>query len=107
MRFHFSIRTNYIRYGTISEIPVVDQKFRISYILLLNSITVKNMKFKVHFHEGLHASTNLASSSVSDTASRISNIQKSVYYLKANRELYISYLSNYVHFLSQLEVITI
>ena len=53
-----------------------DQKFRISYILLLNSITVKNMKFQVYLH------------------------QKRAYYLKANRKLYRSYLSNYVHFLS-------
>ena len=30
---------------------VVDQKFRISYILLLNSITVKNMKFQVYLHQ--------------------------------------------------------
>ena len=40
VRFHFGIRTNII-YATISEIHVVVQKFRISYILLLNSITVK------------------------------------------------------------------
>ena len=32
VRFHFGIRTN-IRYGTISEMDVVDQKFRISYVM--------------------------------------------------------------------------
>ena len=45
-------------------------------ILLLNSITVKNVKFQVYLH------------------------QKRVYYLKANRKRYRSFLSNYVHFLS-------
>ena len=70
MKFHFGIRTN-IRYGTISEMDLVDQEFRISYVLPLNSITVKNTK--------LH--------------------QKRVYYSKADRKLYnSSYLSNYEHF---------
>ena len=30
---------------------VVDQKFRISCVQLLNSITVKNMKFQVYLHQ--------------------------------------------------------
>ena len=30
---------------------VVDQKFRISYVLLLNSIAVKNLKFQVYLHQ--------------------------------------------------------
>ena len=29
----------------------VDQKFRISYVQLLNSITVKNKKFQVYLHQ--------------------------------------------------------
>ena len=53
---------------------VVDQKFRISQILLLNSVTVKNMKFHVYL------------------------LQKGVYYPIFDRKLYRSYLSNYVHF---------
>ena len=40
VRFHFDMRTKII-YGTISEIDVVDQKFRVFYILLLNSNTFK------------------------------------------------------------------
>ena len=30
---------------------IVDQEFRISYVLLLNSVTVKNMKFQVNFNK--------------------------------------------------------
>ena len=59
---------------------VVDQKFRILYVLLLNSITVKNMNFQVYTY-----------------------IER-VYYPKANRKLYRSYLTNYVHFLSPFQV---
>ena len=50
VKFHFGIRRN-IRYGTISEMDVVDQKFRISYVLQLNSITVENMKFQVCLYQ--------------------------------------------------------
>ena len=64
VRFHFGTTTN-IRYGTISEMNVVDQNFRISYVLLLNYITVKNMNFQVYTY-----------------------IER-VYYPKANRKLYI------------------
>ena len=46
VRFHFGIRTS-IRYGTISEMDVLD----ISYVLLLNFITVRNMKFHVYLHQ--------------------------------------------------------
>ena len=62
---------------------VIDQNFRISYVLLLNYITVKNMNFQVYTY-----------------------IER-VYYPKANRKLYIEVIlpiTNYVHFLSPFQV---
>ena len=82
VRFHFGIRTN-IRYGTISEIHVVDQKFPISYIILSNYITVKEWNFK------------------------FTCIKNRVYYPKANRKKCRTYSSNYEQFLSPFQVITI
>ena len=64
---HFVIQASIIvtvRLGTISEIDVVDLKFSVFYILLLNSIIVKNMKFQVYLY------------------------QKRVHYPKANRKLH-------------------
>ena len=75
---HFVIQASIIvtvRLGTISEIDVVDLKFRVFYILLLNSITVKNVKFQVYLH------------------------QKRVHYPKVNRKLH---KNHYVHFSKQL-----
>ena len=64
---------------------VVDQNFRISDVPLLNSITVKNMNFQVYTY-----------------------IER-VYYPKANRKLYRSYLTYYqlCTFSRPFQVITI
>ena len=84
---HFVIQASIIvtvRLGTISEIDVVDLKFRVFYILLLNSITVKNMKFQCIKKEYI-------------IRKLIENCTKTIMYI---------FQSNYVNFLSPFRVIT-